>query len=121
MLSATWRESLQIRRSTSAMNGRSRLPRAGSHSFRTLPRYSPTNWEYIQFDEPENVINIILEVYDQKREAVAAHPGRQVDQGSLIGIVGKRKYPGSGWPVIQQILRPVTSVGIATATSGSVA
>jgi len=33
--------------------------------------------EYIQFDEPETVINAIREVYDQKRTPVAAHRGQK--------------------------------------------
>jgi pimeloyl-ACP methyl ester carboxylesterase len=33
--------------------------------------------EYIQFDEPEAVINAIREVYDQARRPVAAHDGRK--------------------------------------------
>jgi len=33
--------------------------------------------EYIQFDEPENVINAIREVYDQTRRPVGAHRGQK--------------------------------------------
>jgi pimeloyl-ACP methyl ester carboxylesterase len=33
--------------------------------------------EYIQFDEPETVINVIREVYDQTRRPVAAHGNRK--------------------------------------------
>jgi hypothetical protein len=84
-VSATWRGSLRTRRNTSSMG---RSPRWLGLSSNAKQIFARNSSEYVQFDEPETVINAIREVDDQSRRPVAAH--RDVkwkrENGDLCGV-----------------------------------